>query len=396
MGETLLYFLLCALRDLTQYAKDFGGVCLVAVLPSIDFVDANFADSVELQPGSNTYQFDEIIMEFTSQKYVYEVVPKLIVESIFEGYNETVIAYGQTSRGKTFTLGWLGEEDTADSGIMVHATEDILVSISSEHDSVTVSYLPLYMEIVQDLLVPGNDNIPIVEDPKIGDASPGATLIEIKDQKSRSLSILEKSQTMIMVGDTDNGVWQESNAERALESLKEMQCEKAKVPADIQVALLKTTTLRIEQSVLIGESMPVIKSTYPFLSMFMIKNTYQILQNDSQIQEASLEDDDTPLKKKPDEFGERLTMALRCLALAYKDDLGDFNDYDGEKQPAHMKLLDPANYYSLESSLIFVGIVGLRDPTFEEVHKVIENCREASIQVMVITGDNKSTADVIC
>lgn len=43
----------------------------------------------------------------------------------------------------------------------------------------------LYMETIQDLLDPGNDNIPIVEDPKTGDVSvPGATLVEIRDQQS--------------------------------------------------------------------------------------------------------------------------------------------------------------------------------------------------------------------
>ncbi|KAF2313310.1 hypothetical protein GH714_010281 [Hevea brasiliensis] len=78
----------------------------------------------------------------------------------------------------------------------------------------------------------------------------------------------------------------ESNAERALEALKEMQCESGKVlrdgywvpelparklvpgdivelrvgdkvPADMRVAALKTSTLRVEQSSLTGEAMPV-------------------------------------------------------------------------------------------------------------------------------------------
>ncbi|RZR96626.1 hypothetical protein BHM03_00025680 [Ensete ventricosum] len=41
------------------------------------------------------------------------------------------------------------------------------------------------MESIQDLLVPANDNIAIVEDPKTGDVSlPGATSVEIRDQKS--------------------------------------------------------------------------------------------------------------------------------------------------------------------------------------------------------------------
>ncbi|TYG54896.1 hypothetical protein ES288_D09G227800v1 [Gossypium darwinii] len=95
------------------------------------------------------------------------------------------MAYGQTGTGKTYTLGRLGEEDTADRGIIVRAMEDILAGVSLESDSVSVSYLQLYMESLQDLLDPTNDNISIVEDPKSGDVSlPGATLVEIRDQQS--------------------------------------------------------------------------------------------------------------------------------------------------------------------------------------------------------------------
>jgi kinesin family protein 5 len=134
---------------------------------------------------SDTYQFDEVLTQFASQKRVYEVVAKPVVESVLEGYNGTVMAYGQTGTGKTFTLGRLGDEDTADRGIMVRAMEDILADISPEHDSVTVSYLQLYMETVQDLLTPSNYNILIMEDPKSGDVSvPGATVVEIRDQQS--------------------------------------------------------------------------------------------------------------------------------------------------------------------------------------------------------------------
>ncbi|KAJ6845137.1 putative armadillo repeat-containing kinesin-like protein 2 [Iris pallida] len=159
--------------------------------------DADFADCVELQPelkrlklrknnwDSDTYEFDEVLTEFASQKRVYEVVAKPVVESVLEGYNGTVMAYGQTGTGKTFTLGRLGEEDTAARGIMVRAMEDILADTLPDTDSVFVSYLQLYMETIQDLLYPGNDNIAIVEDPKTGDVSvPGATVVEIRDQKS--------------------------------------------------------------------------------------------------------------------------------------------------------------------------------------------------------------------
>lgn len=54
------------------------------------------------------------------------------------------------------------------------------------------------------------------------------------------------------------------------------------------------------------------------------------------------------------------SKALRCLGFAYKDDLSEFAAYDGEDHPAHKLLLDPSNYSSIESDLIFVGLVGLR------------------------------------
>ncbi|KAH6820558.1 armadillo repeat kinesin 3 [Perilla frutescens var. hirtella] len=159
--------------------------------------DADFADCVELQSelkrlklqknnwDSDTYEFDEVLTEFASQKRVYEVVAKPVVESVLDGYNGTVMAYGQTGTGKTYTLGQLGEEDAADRGIMLRAMEDILAEVSPENDLISVSYLQLYMETIQDLLNPSNDNIAIVEDPKSGDVSlPGATLVEIRDHRS--------------------------------------------------------------------------------------------------------------------------------------------------------------------------------------------------------------------
>uniref|UniRef100_A0A368UHF5 Kinesin-like protein n=1 Tax=Glycine max TaxID=3847 RepID=A0A368UHF5_SOYBN len=159
--------------------------------------DADFADCVELQPelkrlklrknnwDADTYEFDEVLTEFSSQKRVYEVVARPVVESVLDGYNGTIMAYGQTGTGKTYTLGRLGEEDNAARGIMVRAMEDILADVSLDTDSVSVSYLQLYMETIQDLLDPANDNITIVEDPKTGDVSlPGASLVDIRDKQS--------------------------------------------------------------------------------------------------------------------------------------------------------------------------------------------------------------------
>ncbi|KAJ1443873.1 P-type ATPase [Sesbania bispinosa] len=94
---------------------------------------------------------------------------------------------------------------------------------------------------------------------------------------------------------------------------------------------------------------------------------------------------------------EMSTSALRCLGFAYKDELSAFKNYNGnDDHPAHQLLLNPSNYSSIESELIFVGLVGLRDPPREEVYQAIEDCRAAGIRVIVITGDNKNTAEAIC
>lgn len=58
---------------------------------------------------------------------------------------------------------------------------------------------------------------------------------------------------------------------------------------------------------------------------------------------------------------EMTTSALRCLGFAYKDELLEFETYDGnEDHPAHSLLLEPSKYPSIESDLTFVGLVGLR------------------------------------
>ena len=57
---------------------------------------------------------------------------------------------------------------------------------------------------------------------------------------------------------------------------------------------------------------------------------------------------------------------------------------------------DITRYRDIESDLVFIGMAGLRDPPRPEVHSAIQKCTQAGIRVMVITGDNKATAEAIC
>ncbi|PWA77375.1 armadillo repeat-containing kinesin-like protein 3 [Artemisia annua] len=61
-----------------------------------------------------------------------------------DGHNGTVMAYGHTGTGKTYTLGRLGDKDTSARGIMVRAMEDVFAEISLETDSICHIYSIYY------------------------------------------------------------------------------------------------------------------------------------------------------------------------------------------------------------------------------------------------------------
>jgi len=80
------------------------------------------------------------------------------------------------------------------------------------------------------------------------------------------------------------------------------------------------------------------------------------------------------------------SMALRCLAMAKVENV---NVKD-------LNLSEQSNFINYEQQMTFVGLVGMMDPPRPEVQDSIEECQAAGIRVIVITGDNKNTAEAIC
>ena len=124
--------------------------------------------------GRTFFTFDKTFVEGTNNRQVYDGVASRIVNSVVEGLNGTIFAYGQTSSGKTYTMQGAGnlEQGMGGEGGVVHmAAHDIFSQISQKQERnflVRVSFLEIYNEEVRDLLGDVNQTLKIREDPRQG------------------------------------------------------------------------------------------------------------------------------------------------------------------------------------------------------------------------------------
>lgn len=91
------------------------------------------------------------------------------------------------------------------------------------------------------------------------------------------------------------------------------------------------------------------------------------------------------LLKEVVEYGNR---GLRVIALASVEDVAS--------NPLLRKAKSTTEYSQLEQNLTLLGLVGMLDPPRPEVASSIRKCKDAGIRVIVITGDNRNTAESIC
>ena len=100
--------------------------------------------------------FDHVFDPDSTQEEVYESAAMPIVESVLEGFNGTILAYGQTASGKTYTM--QGELDQPElTGIVPrmvrHVFDQIEISSETMEFTIKVAMLEIYMEKIKVLSI---------------------------------------------------------------------------------------------------------------------------------------------------------------------------------------------------------------------------------------------------
>ena len=112
------------------------------------------------------FNFDRIFPPSSTQQDIYDFGVKGIIESVLDGYNGTVLAYGQTSSGKTYTMqGEMDEERR--QGIIPRMINHVFKYIYQNEGTdfmIKVSMIEIYQEKIRDLFDCSRNNLNIRED----------------------------------------------------------------------------------------------------------------------------------------------------------------------------------------------------------------------------------------
>lgn len=171
-GEYLWFRVVVKLSRSTMLQEDNGRVKVYArIRPTARFAQ----DMIELLPDGKSvnihckkdlrrgyinnqildwnFHLDRVLHN-ASQSDVYEECAKDIVTQALDGYNGTILAYGQTGAGKTFTMTG-STEKFQHRGIIPRAIQQVYREIRERPEysvSVRISYLEIYNERMFDLL----------------------------------------------------------------------------------------------------------------------------------------------------------------------------------------------------------------------------------------------------
>ncbi|CAK9199899.1 unnamed protein product [Sphagnum troendelagicum] len=188
-------------RPLLEKEIADGRKSCVEVDPINNSVQVCNPKQADAQP--KVFTFDRTYDSSSTQRQLYDDVAHHIVHSVMCGYNGTVLAYGQTASGKTFTMD--GADDPPEMrGIIPNAFEDIFAHIqqsqSSDNFLVHASYLEIHNEEVRDLLAGPNSwvRLELRESPEAG--------VYVKNLTSVTVQSVADISRLLMVGKKSRSV----------------------------------------------------------------------------------------------------------------------------------------------------------------------------------------------
>ena len=121
-----------------------------------------------------SYNYDFVFDEKTTQDEVYRCTTSNLIKQVVEGFSATIMAYGATGSGKTYTMVGKGQN----CGVMIRSIRDLFKIISNDKEkmySIKISYVEIYNEVLKDLLSEKNKPPPELRtDPNKGVVLQGA------------------------------------------------------------------------------------------------------------------------------------------------------------------------------------------------------------------------------
>eukprot|EP00039_Didymoeca_costata_P005568 m.82575 g.82575 ORF g.82575 m.82575 type:complete len:1374 (+) comp12876_c0_seq2:187-4308(+) len=149
------------------------------------------------------FTFDGAYYIDSTSETIYEDCAFPLVDSVLEGFNATVFAYGQTGCGKSFTMEGI-PDPPQHRGITPRSFEHIFQEVQVRDNTrflVRASYLEIYNEMVRDLLNPKGLNLDLREDPNKGVYVQGLSMHEVKSAKEL-IKVMAKGTQQRSVGAT--------------------------------------------------------------------------------------------------------------------------------------------------------------------------------------------------
>ncbi|TNJ26956.1 Kinesin-16 [Giardia muris] len=167
MREEASNFRVCVrVRPLVEREIRAGETGVIRLFPegtSLELVEPIISGMVDPAAYSHhLFSFDRVFGPTDGQEVVYEQQCRQAVLSVLEGFNATILAYGQTGTGKSFTI----SGTPGDVGIIPRAVDDIFAYVREhgpDNFSLRMSYLQIYNERLQDLLDTCTKNLKIRE-----------------------------------------------------------------------------------------------------------------------------------------------------------------------------------------------------------------------------------------